>query len=263
LGFNLQKYTTLDKYFSKTLFIGKQVQFMPICHSTNEVCLNLAKQSNVFEGQIVWAGHQTAGKGQMGNVWVDEEGSNLLFSLLLKPNFLLPAQQFWITKMISVAVAEALSEYIPEGILIKWPNDIFLHGRKMGGILIENSLNNSEISQSVVGIGLNINQLENLPDKATSMAIACGQPFDLVMILENILLHIEKEYLALKSVFLDNLNKRYHALLLGKDEWGSFEDSNGMFKAKVEGTSSDGRLILQTESGIERLFSLKEIRFVL
>ena len=106
---------------------------------------------------VVWAEYQTAGRGCGTNQWESERGKNLTFSILIHPKDLPATQQFHISMAISLAICEALEQYIGD-VSIKWPNDIYWRNGKIGGILIENTLKGSIIMESIIGVGLNVNQ---------------------------------------------------------------------------------------------------------
>ena len=117
---------------------------------------------------VVSTYNQTAGRGQRGNSWESEPHKNLTFSVLLKPQHIIAREQFYISEIVSVAIVNTLRKYIiDQPIAIKWPNDIYVNDDKICGILIENTLSGYSISQSIAGIGININQqtfLSNAPN---------------------------------------------------------------------------------------------------
>src|SRR5690606_4492328 len=105
------------------------------------------------EGTVIMAVDQYAGKGQKGTSWQSEPGKNLTFSLLLTPAFLDPKNQFSLTVAMSLAVARWLESLLRAAVTIKWPNDIYVSDRKIGGILIENILKGNIWKSAIVGIG--------------------------------------------------------------------------------------------------------------
>ena len=148
------------KIYPKTLFVGQNIIYLPTCQSTNNEALQFLADGTAYEGDMVVTDGQTQGRGQRGNQWIAQSGQNLTFSLVLQPTFLLASEQFWLNMAVSLAVYDSLSPFIPAGLRIKWPNDIYVNDRKMGGILIENALQGYNLAHSVVGIGLNINQTQ-------------------------------------------------------------------------------------------------------
>jgi len=126
--------------------------------STNNELKNRLKTNDLSEFTTILTSYQTNGRGQQSNVWESADGLNLTFSVLLKPVFLEPALQFYLSKIVALALTDVLMKYVDE-LSIKWPNDIYVGEKKIAGILIENSLMGSCIDTCVVGIGLNVNQL--------------------------------------------------------------------------------------------------------
>ena len=137
---------------------------VPLIHiakadSTNGYLNALCEKEKVSELTTVVADFQTAGRGQRGNSWESEYGKNLMFSFVLYPTFLEARKQFLLSQIASLAVKETLDLYIGD-VSIKWPNDIYWKDKKICGMLIENDLMGIHISQSIAGVGININQKE-------------------------------------------------------------------------------------------------------
>ena len=133
------------KILANTVFLGKDIIYLTECHSTNDEALERLRRREISEGSIIFTDNQTKGRGQRGNVWLSQAGMNITFSLLLKPNFLIPSEQFYLNMIISLSVVELFLGY-SDDMKIKWPNDI-LHQSdgKIGGILIENIINQKGI----------------------------------------------------------------------------------------------------------------------
>ena len=170
------------KIYPKTLFVGQNIIYLPTCQSTNDETLQFLADGTAYEGDMVVTDGQTQGRGQRGNQWIAQSGQNLTFSLVLQPTFLLASEQFWLNMAVSLAVYDSLSPFIPAGLRIKWPNDIYVNDRKMGGILIENALQGYNLAHSVVGIGLNINQTQLGYPTATSLLRKLGSEADFVVV---------------------------------------------------------------------------------
>lgn len=223
-----------------------------------------ASGEEIPEGTVVVAAHQTAGRGQRGNRWEAAPGENLTFSLLLRPAFLRSAEQFRLSIAVALGVLDFLREHLDEALKVKWPNDIFYGDQKLGGLLIENTLQGYGIADSVVGIGLNVNQLEFAVPTATSLRRATGQPFryDLETLLARLLECLEAEYLRLRQGNHEAQKARYLAALYRYQEWHPFRDADGrIFNGQILGVDEAGRLALETEGGI-RYFGVKEVGFV-
>jgi BirA family biotin operon repressor/biotin-[acetyl-CoA-carboxylase] ligase len=249
------------KILANTLFLGKDIIYLTDCHSTNDEALERLRKRIVAEGSIVITGNQTKGRGQRGNQWFSEEGKNLTFSLVLQPKFLVPSGQFYLNIAISLSILDFLSEYI-QGVRIKWPNDIVhISDGKLGGILIENSITQSALESSIVGIGLNINQRDFALSNACSLALLTGQEFDIWELFRGLVKHIETRYIQLKNADTTKLKEEYLLNLFRFDEWSDYED-NEIFKGKIEGITEEGKLIIEKESGLIQQYAFKEVKFL-
>ena len=249
------------KILANTIFLGKDVHFLPECHSTNDKALELIRSGIAGQGSIVVCADQTRGKGQRGNTWESERGQNLTFSLVLKPDFLDISEQFYLNMVISNAIRKMLQDYLPD-VLVKWPNDLVLPGKgKIGGILIENLLSSGNWEFAVVGIGLNINQRKFNEPKATSLAIVTGSRFDLQELLRLLIAHIEQGYISLRKGKTNDISKDYLHHLYLKDQWAWFKEDRGEFEGKISGISREGKLQMNLKDGTVRWFGLKEISF--
>ena len=252
----------------RTLFVGQQRCFLPVCHSTNTVAAELLESTPAAEGTVVIAAHQTQGRGQRGNTWQAEPAQNLTFSLVLKPGFLSAAQQFRLNIAVSLAVHDFLDSRLPGGGLrIKWPNDIYWQNLKMGGILIENAIQGTNLSHSIIGIGLNINQLTfpgNL--RATSLLLASpaaeGEDgYDLEILLNALLESLEKRYLQLRGGGFAGLERYYLETMYGFGQTRTFRSGGHDFEGVIAGIDETGRLAVR-KGNETRHFSFKEIEFV-
>ena len=262
--FVYSNYYTLQNNIFSGLFVGQNLVTLKEVDSTNNYLKDLLSNSKpVVEGTVIMAEAQYAGRGQQQNKWLSEPGKNLTFSLLLKPSFLPVNQQFDLTRAISVAVIDALKPYFGEQLKIKWPNDIYVGNRKLGGMLIENLLQGSNIKHSVVGIGLNVNQ-ENFPE-GTGNPISFKQilhtDYDLQAILSEICKNIEVRYLQLKAGKTELLRNLYTDSLLGLNDTRYFKSDNIVFIGVITGVTAEGLLKVK-QNGTEILYNLKEIEFI-
>jgi BirA family biotin operon repressor/biotin-[acetyl-CoA-carboxylase] ligase len=250
------------KILANTIFLGKDVHFLPECHSTNDKAIQMIKERVAHEGTVIICENQTHGKGQRGNKWLSEKGLNLTFSLVLKPNFMDLSEQFYLNMAISNSIRKLFQEYIPD-VKVKWPNDLIVpeYG-KIGGVLIENTFSSDGWEFAVVGIGLNINQQVFESPKATSLAKITGNQFDLKELFRLLVTQIEQGYLFLKRGNWAQIKSEYLFNLYLKDQWSFFKDDRGEFKGLISGVSKEGKLELELESGDIELFGLKEIVFL-
>ena len=282
------------KIHTKGLFIGQYQIYLSSCQSTNEsLALHSieAKKNNatpIFEGTLLWTDHQTKGKGQRGNSWVAEQNENLTFSLLLNPTFLSPKESFWITIAVSLGVRDALEEVlkndfeeIADTFQIKWTNDIFINhtfnneldNRKIGGILIENQIYSNQINQSIVGIGINVNQIfakndteNDIINRAISLKELTDKEWNKEEILTEILFFVEKRYLQLRSGKQEKLKADYLSHLFRYQEWHYYRDKlkNQKFAGQILGINSEGKIALEIagQHGKISYFENKEIEFL-
>ncbi len=246
------------------LFVGQNLITIKQVDSTNNFLKDaLSNSKPVPEGTVIMAESQYAGRGQQQNKWHSEDGKNLTFSILLKPSFLPLAQQFDLTRAVSLGVINALSPLLGDKLKIKWPNDIYYADGKLGGMLIENMVQGSQIKNSIIGIGLNINQ-ENFPldvPNAISLKQILHTDYDLKMLLSEICKNIEVLYLNLKSGRFDLVRKMYLDRLYWLNEDKIFKANGKIFNGTIIGVEDSGLLILRSDEQVQT-YNLKEIEFL-
>lgn len=224
----------------------------------------MLRTSSPPEGTVVIAYEQTHGRGQRGNTWQTEPGKNLTFSCILRPSFLTASQQFRLNMAVSLAVYDFLKIYLPTHLSIKWPNDLYWNDQKLGGILIENSIQGSHLVHSVAGIGLNINQLLFSEDlRATSLGQATNMidGYNLEILLNQLLELLEKYYLMLRTGNFVSLQTYYQSLLYGRDVCRRFRYQNQEMEGVITGVLESGLLEMDTPKGTQQ-FAFKEIEFL-
>ncbi|MDB5125979.1 MAG: biotin--[acetyl-CoA-carboxylase] ligase [Mucilaginibacter sp.] len=206
---------------------------------------------------------QHAGRGQRENTWHAEPGKNLTFSLLLKPGFLSAQQQFDLTRAISLGVYDALYPLLRDSLKIKWPNDIYYGDKKLGGMLIENILQGSQIKSAIIGIGINVNQV-NFPDNATnatSIKNILQRDYELKNILAEICNNIEVYYLHLKAGRIEYIRNMYLNRLYWLNEPRQFKSNGQVFEGRIINVKDNGLLVIDQNGG-EQVYNLKEIEFL-
>jgi BirA family biotin operon repressor/biotin-[acetyl-CoA-carboxylase] ligase len=251
----------LYKIPANTLFFGKNLVSVPECHSTNTLAADLSANSEMAEGSLVITAFQSAGRGQRGNTWQVEPGKNFTFSLILKPRFLGATDQFFLNRAVSLGLTDYLYNYFSDGVKIKWPNDILIQGKKICGILIENQLSGRELLQSIIGIGLNMNQKELPVSTASSLSLLTGKEFNLQIELEKLLGALEARYLQLKQGKFDLLHTEYLQRMHWIHEPHTFTTSGKTFEGEIIGTDKIGRLQIKSGESI-RTFDLKEVSYL-
>ena len=215
------------------------------------------KEHGGKEDMVVWTDYQTAGRGCGTNTWESERGKNLLFSVLIHPTDIVVNRQFHISMAISLAICEALGQHIGD-LSIKWPNDIYWRNGKIGGILIENTLQGMTIKESIIGVGLNVNQRVFKSDAPNPVSLwqICEHETDCEQLLHDILRCFKKYY-------VQDVRKQYRSMLYRRQGFHPYTDQNGVFMAAIHDVEDDGHLVLRDESGNDRRYAFKEVQFVI
>jgi BirA family biotin operon repressor/biotin-[acetyl-CoA-carboxylase] ligase len=233
--------------------------------STNSYLKKLSMEKELSDYTIVSAENQTNGRGQMGAIWQSDNGKNLTFSILVKFENFNISNRFYISIAVSLGIISALNSLLNANFKVKWPNDILAEKDKIAGILIENTFRGSFISQSIIGIGLNVNQ-EKFPSaikNVTSLINIAGKKMDRDLLLHQLILNIQNHFLLLKENKLKLLKEKYlNELYSFKSEMNFEDNKKTAFKGKIVGVSEDGRLEILVENKTIRKFNLKEIKFV-
>jgi BirA family biotin operon repressor/biotin-[acetyl-CoA-carboxylase] ligase len=233
--------------------------------STNLYTLDLLKSRALKEGSIVYTQEQTGGKGQGNNRWESEPGKNLTATIALYPGFLKPEEQFMLTKVVSLSVCSVLDNYeLPSRAMIKWPNDIYINEGKIAGILINNDITGNSISQSIAGLGLNINQEsfgENAPG-AVSLKNLTGIEYEVKKILTEWHNSMEHWYESLMKPDFKTLDEAYLERLYRLNQPAEFIIRGKRMEATILGLAEYGMLLLKDNSGKQYICALQEVVFV-
>lgn len=268
LAIKKQSVTFAPYHFIRMAFT---TTYIPETDSTN----HWLREHGGKDDQLVWTDYQTAGRGCGTNTWESERGKNLLFSLLVHPHELKANNQFRISMAISVAIVNALSSHLspltphfsplnphptpltshPTPLSIKWPNDIYWKDCKLGGILIENQLAGAFVRDSIIGVGLNVNQKQFLGDAPNPVSLRqiTGHEYDR----EQLLLS------AVEHFSLDVDAEEYRSLLYRRQGFHPYRDKEGDFEAELITVEDDGHLLLCDRQGCQRRYAFKEVQFIL
>ena len=227
--------------------------------STNNYALSLKENSLFKGGLVITTEYQTSGMGQRGSNWESENGKNLLLSVVIEPNIELE-NRFDISKIVAISICDYLNS-IGLNPKIKWPNDILVGKEKIAGVLIQNMILENEITHSVVGIGLNVNQIifTGYSPKATSVKNKLGVELNLEEVRVKLLNCLENNLSVLKN--RDRLEKRYLDYLFMRNKAAIFGQKNQKFNGIIKGVTIDGLLIVEIDK-IRRNFDLKEIKML-
>lgn len=250
---------------NNTLFIGKVAHKFERLPSTNAHAIDLLTKTKPVEGTVIVTADQYAGKGQFGSNWTVDPASNLTLSVILYPTFLVPADQFFLSQLVALAVAKTAQDVLPPTteIAVKWPNDVLVNDRKVCGILIQNSISSQQIQWSVLGIGLNVNQTHfpSALHRAISLQQVTGQPLSLSDLQNTLLYRLEQLYLQLRAGHRSEISTNYQQQLYRRGESSEFVRANGLrFTGTILGVLPSGELRIQTKTREEH-FQLKEVRF--
>lgn len=265
-------------FAAKNVFLGNIISpmmdftFLHIetVDSTNAYLQRLQGTSEI-NGFVVSADEQTAGKGMGSNSWESANGMNLTFSVAFNMSWLPATEQFMLSQLVPLAILEVLDQHLPkERLKVKWPNDIYYDGHKLGGILINSTIKGDHLSESIIGIGLNVNQMKFMewPTHPISMKMISGKDYDLEILLDEIVRHLgqlieEAHCLSHDKLQIRNfINNRYYDRLFCYHEWADYEIGNHTYRLFITGIDPFGHLQLIDDGQHMHTYDLKEIRFV-
>jgi len=228
--------------------------------STNSYILSLQKTGVFKEGLVVTANYQSGGDGQRGKSWESNANANLLLSVVIEPRISI-SKQFEISKLVSLSICDLLTDLglKPE---IKWPNDILLSKQKVAGILMQNKLLGDLITHSIIGIGLNINQMhfkDYLPN-ATSLQLLLNKKFDVDKIKIKLLYFLSDRIEKYRRGQIQH--EEYLKRLYLKDQIAAFEIKGRKIMGIIKEVSQSGKLLIQIEEDKITEFENQTIKYL-
>jgi BirA family biotin operon repressor/biotin-[acetyl-CoA-carboxylase] ligase len=230
--------------------------------STNSFLKEMAHNSTLKDYTVVTANSQTKGKGQMGSEWSSEQGKNLLCSVFVRFGNLDISNQVLINYAVSIAIIKTLEAYELPKLAIKWPNDILSSSQKICGILVENVIQKTKVKSTVIGIGLNVNQID-FPShllKATSLKRILKHEVDLEDLLRRLIEELKLSISEISKPKTNMLKNIYLDFLYKKNIPTMFRDSKDvLFMGIIVGVSSVGKLQIQLEDDSISEFGIKEV----
>ena len=243
---------------------GKTVYAFDTVDSTNLFAKSLALRGlDGNDGTLVYAEHQTAGRGRWGRAWQSSRGRGLIFSILLRP----PGRGGrigGITLTAATSVAQVIERNYDLRPKLLWPNDVTIGGRKIAGVLAETQRGRDGISFAVVGLGINVNQTESdfpaeLAGKAGSIRMALSHPVDRLALMADLVIQLERDLRRLFSTGLEFALNRWvrRNAILGRTV--TLKTREGEARGRVKGFHADGSLILVREDGKEKRFPDGEV----
>lgn len=230
--------------------------------STNSLAREMFKDNPKMPVTCVVAKVQIKGRGQRGTNWLSERGQNLTFSILFPEPGIPVSHQFLLSASVATAIVNALRKFNVPKLKIKWPNDIMAGNYKVGGILIENVISEGNLATSIVGIGINVNQIdfENLPH-ASSLKLVTGIHFSIEELLHQLLISIEGKLKDLSLKRADQILNSFKKRLFRLQVPSTFQmPNNSLFTGMIEDVSSIGKLVVKLEDNDLKEFDLKEIK---
>jgi len=254
---------------NNSLLIGSQHIKLQRVNSTNNYAIDTISKSKPIEGTVISASFQYEGRGQIGRYWESEEGKNITCSTILHPTFLQAHDQFQLNMAVSLGLHDFISHFLTEkdqNVGIKWPNDIYVNNEKIAGILIQNTLKGKFINSSVIGTGININQIkfsDHVPNP-TSLSKLLNSDIDIELAFQWLFRFMTKRYLQLTAGQVSLLRKEYLECLYKIDIWSSYmNEDNAIFNGKITGVDEIGQLTIEMEDGKSQSFAFRELKFVI
>lgn len=218
--------------------------------STNAEAKRLLDNGEAKEGLVITTDLQTQGRGQYGRVWESEVGLNIMMSVVVSPLFIKVSDQFALNILSSLAVANVINDY-SESTKVKWPNDVYVHNKKIAGILIQNYIQGDRIKHSIIGIGLNVNQ-SSWPDdvhNATSLCLESGEQLEKEIIIKVLCQKLDDRYKRLQ-IDPKTMYGEYQKNLFRKDELSIFKKGEAQLEGTIKGIDDMGRLLVEHSSTI-------------
>jgi BirA family biotin operon repressor/biotin-[acetyl-CoA-carboxylase] ligase len=244
----------------KSQSLGNQIIKLNSVDSTNNYTAKLVKETKISFGTVIMADFQTHGKGQRSSVWKSEKGLNLLISIYFDSSFLNSENIFFLSKAVALAIRECIEKIIGIKVYIKWPNDILINGSKIAGVLIENQWKNEKLSSSIIGIGLNVNQvIFSGEEKVISLKNLTSKLYNLNSILKSLCSSLDSQFTRLRNFEFLEIDRQYHSFLFVYNQWYNYEKNKINFKGKLIKVDSFGKMVLELENGDKESFDIKEI----
>lgn len=211
--------------------------------STNFYAISQVKNSGVVPGSAWYSPNQTAGRGQRGRNWVSEPGMGISLSVAIAPQLPFEPSKFHFSSLVALSCFQFLKDFFPEGLSVKWPNDLYLNDRKAGGILIENLISGSDWRWAIVGIGINVNQTA-FPDQlnhAVSMKMVSGIHYDPEQLARA--LHIRLLKSLQNPPEMESIMQAYNEVLYKKEEEVVLQQNGHFFRCRIRGVNENGQLL--------------------
>lgn len=242
--------------------MGAHVSYQPVCASTDRLLIERLRYEALPEGTVVITDHQYDGRGKGGSIWHAPPGQNLTFSLVLYPDASWPNMPIALGMCVAMAIRAHIALCLTHSLTVKWPNDLYCDHYKIGGIIVHRLSQTQRAGAAVVGIGINVNQMEFDNPHWTSMALASGRKFSLLILFTELLQVLETYYISLKKTSFEDLKHRYTQCLYGLYVPHVFETNQKRFRGIITGLDAEGRLLVQNDSGNTTSYHTGQIKLV-
>lgn len=247
----------------KTSWVGREFIYLKEIDSTN-IFLKRVPSDELRSGTVLLTDYQTKGRGQYEKEWVSNRFENLTFTLALRPS--VPANYSLLTLGCASAIADSIQRYTSHKVELKWPNDLIVNGKKLGGLLTEAIFLGNKVERVLVGIGINIHQQEfrsPFTNNAISLCHLTEKSISREKLLCDCLSKIEKAYHQWEKSdpeLLIKINKR----LIGYGEWVHIQVYDELLpeKFKFIGVSNKGELLMLTEQLDVNKFCYEQVRII-
>ena len=252
----------MQKTTFATLFTVQNLIELDAVPSTNTFAMEYLQVEKPPEGTVIMAYDQYQGRGQQGNIWESEKQKNLTFSIIYYPNFLAADEQFLLNQIICIGVCEYINFKTDRKAVIKWPNDILIKNQKIAGILIENVLQGTRINSSVIGVGVNINQISFTKNagNATSLKAITNREYELMNCLQTLCSFIEAHYLEIQTIGKHPLlREKYLKMLYGYQKEIKYSENGVNKTGTIIGVTLEGKLQIQDANDVIHTYNNKEI----
>ncbi|MFU8844208.1 MAG: biotin--[acetyl-CoA-carboxylase] ligase [Bacteroidales bacterium] len=235
--------------------------------STNDYLAELLRSDpDIENGTVVSADYQERGRGLGDHTWESEQLKNLLFSLYYKPHALNPHHQFYLNMAVALAVQSFIeSMLMDQRIAIKWPNDLYINDQKTGGMLIQHTVSGPRVMHSIIGIGLNVNQLRfmsNAPNPV-SMRHFLDHDLNLDDCLNEVCHELDRYLFMLEQSAFQSIKSRYLSVLYGMEVLRRYKYGGELIEARIKGITDYGMLVLEKTDGMRIECELNEIKFMI
>jgi BirA family transcriptional regulator, biotin operon repressor / biotin---[acetyl-CoA-carboxylase] ligase len=232
-----------------TKFVGNKIHYFDAVSSTMDEAVQFGL-AQAPEGTLVLAETQTKGRGRLGRNWFSPKHKGIYLSLILRPK-IMPTDAPALTLLAAVSICEAIKAYTCLEAQIKWPNDLLVAGRKLCGILTELSAETDKINFIVIGIGLNVNNdKKSLISGATSLKEQKKEPFNRVLLLQEMLRRIEANYLLFQAKGSRQIMEKWREFSITLGKRVKVYCQRKHIEGEAVDIDADGGLLIRSDSGV-------------